>query len=208
MTNVDLSYTMYSMLGTNSSLSAIAELSAGYAFRSSLNDEPPGLVRVASMAQNLGESLNMEAELPQIDFSGDIARLQLEPGDLLFRARGVTTQAIFVESVQQPCIFAAPLVRIRVREPQKLDARYLHWVLNAPQVQRDINAEARGSMIRMVSIQSLRGLQIPIPPINVQRDIAEVARLLREERALSEAVIEKHRTYAEQVLWAKAQEVR
>ena len=196
------------MPSTYTSLSAIAELSAGYAFRSSLNDEPPGLVRVVSMAQSLGESLNMEAELPQIDFSGDIARLQLEPGDLLFRARGTTTQAIFVESVQQPCIFAAPLVRIRVSKPQELDTHYLHWVLNTPQVQRDINAEARGSMIRMVSIQSLRGLQIPVPPIGVQRDIAEVARLLREERALSDALIEKNKMYAEQVLWAKAQEVR
>ena len=195
------------MPSTYTSLSAIAELSAGYAFRSSLNDEPPGLVRVVSMAQSLGESLNMEAELPQIDFSGDIARLQLEPGDLLFRARGTTTQAIFVESVQQPCIFAAPLVRIRVSKPQELDTHYLHWVLNTPQVQRDINAEARGSMIRMVSIQSLRGLQIPVPPIGVQRDIAEVARLLREERALSDALIEKNKMYAEQVLWAKAQEV-
>lgn len=193
------------MLGTNTSLSAIADLSAGYAFRSSLNDEPPGLVRVVSMAQSLGESLSVQAKLPQIDFVGDIARLQLEPGDLLFRARGVTTQAIFVESVQQPCIFAAPLVRIRVNKPQELDARYLHWVLNTPKVQRDINAEARGSMIRMVSIQSLRGLQIPVPPIGVQRNIAEVARLLREERALSDALIEKNKTYAEQILWAKAQ---
>lgn len=195
------------MPNTYTSLSAIAELSAGYAFRSSLNDEPPGLVRVVSMAQSLGESLNMEAELPQIDFSGDIARLRLEPGDLLFRARGTTTQAIFVESVQQPCIFAAPLVRIRVSKQQELDARYLHWVLNVPQIQREINTEARGSMIRMISIQSLRGLQIPVPPISVQQEIAEVARLLREERALSDALIEKNKTYAEQILWAKAQTV-
>ncbi|MES2878781.1 MAG: restriction endonuclease subunit S [Pseudomonadota bacterium] len=186
----------------------IAELSAGHAFRSSLNDESPGLVHVFTMAQSLGDSLNLETELPQIDFSGDIARLQLAPGDLLFRARGITTQAIFVESVQQPCIFAAPLVRIRVSNPQELDARYLHWVLNAPQLQRDINAEARGSMIRMVSIQSLRSLQIPMPPISVQQEIAEVARLLREERALSESLMEKNKIYAEKVLWAKAQEVQ
>ncbi len=196
------------MTSTYSSLSMIAELSAGHAFRSSLNDESPGLVHVFTMAQSLGDSLNLETELPQIDFSGDIARLQLAPGDLLFRARGITTQAIFVESVQQPCIFAAPLVRIRVSNPQELDARYLHWVLNAPQLQRDINAEARGSMIRMVSIQSLRSLQIPMPPISVQQEIAEVARLLREERALSESLMEKNKIYAEKVLWAKAQEVQ
>ncbi len=197
-----------SMLNTFAVLSGMAELSAGFAFRSSIADEPPGPVRVVAMAQSLGDSLSANEELPKIAFAGDVTKLQLAAGDVLFRPRGVSTQAIYVESAVEPCIFAAPLVRIRVNSPQQTDSRYLHWVLNSPSVQRDINAQARGSMIRMVSLQSLRSLQIPLPPISVQQEIAEVARLLREERALSEALMEKNKIYAEQVLWAKAQEVR
>lgn len=159
------------------------------------------------MAHSIGDALALATVLPQINFTGDVSRLQLEAGDLLFRPRGVSTQAIYVESVVQPCILAAPLVRIRIKNPKQTYGWYLHWLLNSPAVQRDINAQARGSMIRMVSMESLRNLQIPMPPIRVQREIAEVARLLREERALSEALMEKNKAYAEQVLWAKVQEV-
>ncbi|MDP2820017.1 MAG: restriction endonuclease subunit S [Polaromonas sp.] len=185
----------------------VADLSAGHPFRTSLALELAGPVRVVSMAHSIGDALALDTVLPQIDFTGDVSRLRLEAGDLLFRPRGVSTQAIYVESVVQPCIFAAPLVRIRIKNPKQTYGWYLHWLLNCPAVQRDINAQARGSMIRMVSMESLRNLQIPIPPIRVQREIAEVARLLREERALSEALMEKNKAYAEQVLWAKVQKV-
>jgi hypothetical protein len=176
-----------------SQLSLVADLSAGYPFRTAITDEPMGPTRVVSMAQSLGESLKFDSVLPQITFGGDISRLRLESGDLLFRPRGISTQAIYVESVEQPCIFAAPLVRIRVTDPQKTHGWSLHWLLNSPSIQRDINAQARGSMIRMVSLQSLRNLQIPIPPLKVQREIAEVAELLREERALSEELLAKNK---------------
>ncbi|MDW5441321.1 restriction endonuclease subunit S [Polaromonas sp. SM01] len=188
-------------------LSEVADLSAGHPFRTSLALESAGPVRVVSMAHSIGDALVLDSVLPQIDFTGDVSRLQLEAGDLLFRPRGVSTQAIYVESVAQPCIFAAPLVRIRIKNPKQTHGWYLHWLLNSPAVQRDINAQARGSMIRMVSMESLRNLQIPMPPMRVQHEIAEVARLLREERALSEALMKKNKAYAEQVLWAKAQEV-
>jgi restriction endonuclease S subunit len=132
--------------------------------------------------------------------------MQLAAGDLLFRPRGVSTQAVYVESVNQPCIFAAPLVRLRISNPQQINGWYLHWLLNSPAIQRDINAQARGSMIRMVSLESLRNLQIPVPSMRAQLEIAGVASLLRQERALAEALMEKNKMYAEQVLWAKAQE--
>ena len=189
-------------------MSDVAELSVGHPFRTSLADEPPGLVRVVSMAHSIGESLTADADLPKIDFRGNVSRLQLAADDLLFRPRGTSTQAIYIESVNQPCIFAAPLIRVRVSNPQQMHGWYLHWLLNSPAIQRDINAQARGSMIRMVSLESLRNLQIPVPSMRVQLEIAEVASLLRQERMLAEALMEKNKMYTEQVLWAKAQEVR
>lgn len=191
-----------------SPLSSVASLHAGNTFRGSLHDEPSGGVSVLAMALAESDLHNVDVELPKIAFQGDIERLQPESGDVLFRARGVNNRSIYVESVRRPCIFATPLVRIRVNDPQQLAPRYLHWVLNSPAIQQTIRAQARGSMISMVSMQSLRSLQIPIPPIRVQHEIAEVAHLLRQERALSEALMEKTQIHAEQVLWAAAQEVR
>lgn len=167
-----------------------------------------GSVRVVATVQGDGDVLTADVELPRITFEGNVPKLQLAVGDVLFRPRGVSTKAIYVGSVQAPCIFAAPLVRMRVLDKQRLDSRYLQWVLNSPQVQRDINAQARGSMILMVSLQSLRDIVIPIPTMEVQQRIVEVARLQREERALSAKLIEQTQRYTEQALWAAAQKVR
>ena len=194
-----------SMANVNLTLSQVAELSSGHAFRTSFADEPAGDVRVVAMAQGAGEVLTADAMFSCIAFPGPTSKLALVAGDVLFRPRGVSTQAIYVESVQAPCIFAAPLVRMRVNDPQQLDSWYLHWVLNSPHVQRDINAQARGSMIRMVSLQSLRDIAIPVPPIEVQRKIAEFARLQRDVLALTAKLAQETHTYAAQGLWGAAQ---
>ena len=157
------------------------------------------------MAAIASPVLTQDMALPGIAFEGDIGKLQLAPGDILFRARGANNQSIFVESAQKTCIFAAPLVRIRVNDPQQLDPHYLHWVINSAPIQRDISTQARGSMIRMVSLPSVRGLLIPIPSLGVQLEIAEIARLLREEQALCAALLSTTQSYAEHLLWAKAQ---
>lgn len=196
------------MLNADTIIDTVTDLLPGFAFRGAITDEPPGPVCVVNMANAVGDRLTDDIELPSIDFTGDQAKLQVLPGDLIFRSRGVSNQAVLVESVHQPAILASPLIRIRVRDPGVLDPHYLQWVLNSGPTQRAIDAIARGTIVRMVTAPSLRQLKIPVPPMAVQQRIAAFALLQREEQSLSAALIEKRRQFAEQVLWAKAQEVR
>ena len=189
-------------------LSDLLELQLGHSFRQSLADEPVGEVRVVAALPGDGDVLNAASELPSINFDGNLPKFQVKAGDVLFRPRGVSTKAVYVEPTLEACIFAAPLVRMRVLDRLRLDSWYLQWVLNSSQVQRDINAQAKGSMILMVSMQSLRNIAIPVPPMEVQQRIVEVARLQREERALSAKLAEETQRYTEQALWAAAQKVR
>ena len=199
---------MHCMNTVARSLPSLVDLQLGHSFRQSLVDEPAGKVRVVAILPGDSDVLNAEAELPRISFDGNLPKLQLEAGDVLFRPRGVSTKAVYVESMLGPCIFAAPLVRMRVLDGAMLDSWYLQWVLNSPQVQRDMSAQAKGSMILMVSMQSLRNIAVPVPPMAVQQRIVEVARLQREERALSAKLAEETQRYTEQALWAAAQKVR
>lgn len=193
------------MIHTEKLLDDLAEVLPGFAFRGSIQDESPGEVRVMTMAHALGDALMADTVLPRIAFGGDADKFRLLAGDLIFRSKGISNQSVLVEGVLQPTIFASPLIRIRVHDRQAVDAHYLHWVLNSAPIQRDISVQARGSMIRMVSLSSVRGLLIPVPPLRVQLEIAEIARLLREERALCAALLSTTQTYAEHLLWAKAQ---
>lgn len=194
------------MADTHHPLGALTELLPGFAFRGAIQDEPAGPVRVVTMANLQEDTLCTSQLLPAIAFTGDQNKLRIEPGDLIFRARGVSNQAILVESIQQPAIFASPLIRIRVRDTQTLDPHYLRWLLNSGPIQRAIDAIAKGTIVRMISAAGLRDLSIPVPPLQRQQQIAAFAHLQREEQQLSEALIRQRRHFAEQVLWAKAQE--
>lgn len=185
-----------------------ADLLQGVAFRGALQDEPTGPVRVLGMASALGDSLHEPLELPAIEFTGDQAKFRVLPGDLIFRARGVSNQALLVDELRQPVIVAAPLIRIRVHDALQVDPAYLQWALNSGPVQRAIDGIAKGTIVRMVTVSSLRDLPIPLPTMAVQQQIAAFARLQKEEEQLSAALIAKRQTVAEQVLWARAQEVR
>lgn len=196
------------MLHANIPLHLLADLLQGVAFRGALQDEPAGPVRVLGMASALGDSLQEPLDLPAIEFTGDQTKFRVLPGDLIFRARGVSNQALLVNDLQQPVIVAAPLIRIRVHDPNQVDPAYLQWALNSGPVQRAIDGIAKGTIVRMVTVSSLRDLGIPVPPMAVQQQIAAFARLQKEEAQLSAALIAKRQTVAEQVLWAKAQEVR
>lgn len=160
------------------------------------------------MASAVGSLLHEPIDLPAIDFLGDLTKFRVLPGDLIFRARGVSNQALVVEDLSQPVIVAAPLIRIRVHDLQQADPSYLQWALNSSPMQRAIDAIAKGTIVRMVTVSSLRDLPVPLPSLAVQHEIATFARLQREEEQLSAALITTRRTVAEQVLWAKAQEVR
>lgn len=186
----------------------LADLLQGVAFRGALQDEPAGQVRVLGMASAMGDHLHEPLALPSIDFTGDQVRFRVLPGDLIFRARGVSNQALLVDELQQPVIVAAPLIRIRVHNTQQVDPAYLQWVLNSGPMQRAIDGIAKGTIVRMVTVSSLRDLHIPLPALAVQQQIAAFARLQKEEQQLSAALIAKRQTLAEQVLWAKTQEAR
>lgn len=185
-----------------------ADLLQGVAFRGALQDELPGSTRVLSMANALGDRLDEPLDLPTIKFAGDESKFLVQEGDLIFRARGVSNQALLVGGLVQSAIFAAPLIRIRVHDTARVDPAYFQWAINSGPVQRAVDAVAKGSIVRMVAVSSLRDLRIPLPALDLQRRIAEFARLQREEQQLSTELIAKRQTMAEQVFWANAQKVR
>lgn len=187
-------------------LADLVNLQQGVAFRHALTQEPAGPVRVIDMGHAQGDVIDTSTLLPAIAFERDTHKFELQPLDLIFRSRGISNQAVLVQAVHTPTIVAAPLIRLRVRDPQQLDPLYLHWALNSGPMQRAIDTVARGSIVRMVTVGMLGTLALPVPPLPVQRRIAEYARLQKQEVQLTEALLAQRRTQAEQILWANAQE--
>jgi hypothetical protein len=115
-------------------------------------------------------------------------RYGVEPGEIFFKTRGAAFEAATLPMIDEPMVFAAPLVRLKF-QTSDLDGGYLVWLLNSAPVQQQLQVAARGTAVRSIGPIELRQLKIPIPPLDLQRRIAEADALRRREAHLMSRLI-------------------
>ena len=111
----------------------------------------------------------------------------LRPGDVLFPNRGTRTTAI-VFDVDLPCVLAgAQFLVIRPRTGIVVPD-YLAWYLRSEESSRYFERRRKGSHVPAIELGDLATLDVPLPPLPVQRAISELAALAAVERNLSERI--------------------
>jgi type I restriction enzyme S subunit len=74
------------------------------------------------------------------------------------------------------------LIRLRIAR-EKADADYVSWFINSALGRQQVNAVSRQIMQNNINSEELRSLQIPLPPLDVQRAIVERVQAGRAEIA-------------------------
>jgi hypothetical protein len=179
------------MLYNKKSLTTLCDVLPGYAARGKLEVVEAGGVRGLQL-RDISQSGEIAlGNVSAYDFPGNIERYRLTEGDVVFRSRGDwTTAAAITEPLTAPIIAVMPVLIIRSKT-QRLDPRYLAWAINEPAGQRALDEKAQGGGLRMVSKSALEALEIPLPDLQTQRRIVDLAGLAREERELLQALATK-----------------
>jgi type I restriction enzyme S subunit len=111
--------------------------------------------------------------------------LLLKDGDvLIIRTSGsrdlVGTCAVFHGTGD--FVFASYLIRLRF-DLAKVDSEFVSWFLNCPLGRQQIDAVSRQIMQSNINSEELRTLEIPLPPLAVQKQIIDRVSAGREEIA-------------------------
>ncbi len=187
-------------------LGDVADVRMGYPFRSRLEPDPCGHVTVIQMRDIDDSSLLQLEEAVKVTLPDSKGRHQLQTGDLLFRSRGRSyTVAQVAEDIGE-AVLAAPMLMIRPRA-MVLPA-YLHWYINLPQTQAVLGAMAAGTAVQMISKDALMSLELPVPGMEEQRRIVELAALAQREQALMASIAIRRRQLVEEVLTQYARNSR
>ena len=101
-------------------------------------------------------------------------RAEVRPGDLVFSLRGDIGQSSIVPTYIPVANLTQGTARISVSV--EFDVDFVRHVLAAPSLIKRIASVAKGSSFREVSLEQLRELEIPSPPLTEQRRIAEILR--------------------------------
>ena len=100
----------------------IATVQMGYSFRSKLEASEKGNIAVIQMKDLLDDNTVECTGLMKIDMPNPKEQHFARIGDMVFRSRGqVNTSAVILEDPED-AIIAAPLLRIRVTDPETVFA--------------------------------------------------------------------------------------
>ena len=145
-----------------------------------------------------GFSLNVTDKTDLIDKDG-LDRIQqrskLTVGDILFSGTGTIGRTALVGSEPLDWNIKEGVYAITPNS-MVVDSRFLIYILHSSSVVNRIRVFAEGSTVASISMSKLRGIRIPVPPLEVQREIVRVLDTFTDLEADLEAELEaRHKQY-------------
>ena len=117
----------------------------------------------------------------------------LEPGDILFMARGIRNYSLLIDKVPDSVLAAACFFIVRVSKAEALP-EYLWWYLNQSPVEKYLKRlSGRAVHMPVVKRTVLESIDVPLPTIEVQMRVADLTSLMNKERDLYEKLAEKRK---------------
>lgn len=121
----------------------------------------------------------------------------LQPGDVLFAAKGTKNFATVYESKNPTAVASTTFFVIRISDSALLP-EYLAWTLNHPNTQSFLKRNAIGSAMLSISKAVLGDLEIMLPTIEKQKCILKIAALSKKETAILQNIAELKQNYIQQ----------
>jgi len=170
----------------------LAEISAGYQLRFRPSEDKNGRVLLI-------QPRNINAERTAVNFN-EVLRFEparnyskalLKEGDVLFMGKGTAPFACAVYNMPTQSIAAGNFFILRPDEKRILP-EYLAWMLNRKKIRETLLiASGAGVLMPVVRKKDLEDLKIPLPPLEMQKKIIELHRLMAEEKWLMRELAEQ-----------------
>jgi hypothetical protein len=151
--------------------------SDNYLYRIDAQDAIP-YVRIGDM-QN-GTIAKSDLKYLQGTKTMDFAEASAKPGDVLFSIRGTIGKVALVPETARRVIAASQIAIIRVNK-SIVSPEYLSIVLSSSITKEQVEPLTTGSIIRYLSVNDLRRIRIPVPPLSEQLNIVQKVRELRSK---------------------------
>jgi len=117
--------------------------------------------------------------------------LFLESGDILFMARGARNFSVLIEKLPDNVLAAACFFVVRISNAE-ISPEYLCWYLNQSRVKQYLKRfSGRAVHMPVVRRSVLESIDIPLPPLKVQKQVAEITALMMKEQDLYKKLAQK-----------------
>ena len=168
-------------------------------FRVRIDVATGGGVRVIQM-KDLGNDNRVHlSKAIQIDHPKPKDYQLARRGDLIFCSRGQKNTAALLQEEVKNTIVAAPLLRVRPNL-ERVVPEFLCWWINQSASQAYFASRSEGTSLKMLSKPSLENLNVILPPVQQQKQIADFFRLAMREQELLSNIQNRKAAYTHGIL--------
>ena len=172
------------------SLGNISEIQVGYQSRGGIRAHPDGS-HLLLQARDFNNLHQVDwSNLTRFTPTGSTTKSEIQPGDVLFLAKGQDNFACPVNCVTNHVLAANSFYILRPDQATILPD-YLAWWLNQAPAQEYIQLNRSGSSLPFLSVSALSRLEVPIPYFEMQRKIGELELLRKKEADLLDLYLTK-----------------
>lgn len=175
-------------------LKEIAEVRSGYISRGRIEPRGDGTHFLLQASDVDGHRLTYRTDA-LTRFSPVMTRKDriLETGDVLFMARGTRNYSVLLDEIPHLVLAAACFFIVRVSTEDVLPG-FLCWYLNQAPVKHYLSRHSgRGVHMPVVRRAVLENVDVPLPPLEAQKKIAELDALMRQEQQLLNELAQKRK---------------
>ncbi len=169
-------------------LKSLADVQAGHPFRGSVPLVETGnafALQMRDLSPN-GEVAWDGLVRTEVDAGKPVQ--WLEPGDVVFVARGARNYAVCLRDVPKPTVCSPTFFLIRIKSPTLLP-EFLAWQINRAPAQRYLASNAEGSDQLSIRRPVLEALPLALPPLQQQHLVVSLAEAATQEERQLHALI-------------------
>lgn len=167
----------------------VANIRTGYTFREPTSQKEKGDVLGLHIRDVRNSKIVDPERLSSIVWQGKDELPALQPGEVVFAAKGSNNQAALFLDQEQKVIPSNQFLILSVKRKDQLSPGFLCWILNYPVTQRRMTEFQTGTSIFSISKKGLGALSVPLPPLETQKKILRLSELMDQERYFTEALL-------------------
>lgn len=165
----------------------LASINGGYAFKSTKYiEEGARVIRISDFDENGFK----DHKVVRYSFSDDLEPYVLEDKNILIAMTGGTVgKSLFVDKVPETMVVNQRVATIKIYNV--IHEEYINCVIPTKLIQDVIN-EAKNSTNDNISMADIKGFNIPLPPLEEQKEIVRVVEtLFKEVEQLEQLTVER-----------------
>lgn len=176
------------------SIAGIAQVRSGYTFRKATSESDAGRLLGLQIGDIRETTVVDTSRLSAIEWHSEGRPPVLEPGDVVFAAKGSHNRAAVFRDEQSLVVPSNQFLVLTVQNNNLISPTFLCWTLNYKETQKRLVEYQTGTSIFSISKKALQAFAIAVPSRETQEKILHLNGLWEEERRLTEALLENGET--------------